>query len=113
MDRSGLTLGILAGLLGIACCVSPVVLVVLGLSTVSFAISLGNTLYYEYGWYFRGAALLLAIVGIVATLWCRKSCSLAGARDQWRLLLTVSVSMAAVYTILYWVTTYLGRAASG
>lgn len=65
MDRSGLTLGILAGLLGIACCVSPVVLVVLGLSTVSFAISLGNTLYYEYGWYFRGAALLLAIVGIV------------------------------------------------
>ncbi len=49
MDRPGLTLGALAGLVGIACCVSPVVLVLLGLSSVSFAIGLGNTLYYEYG----------------------------------------------------------------
>ena len=48
-DRSGLTLGVLAGLVGIACCVSPVVLVLLGLSSVSFALSLGNPLDYEYG----------------------------------------------------------------
>lgn len=45
MDRTGLRLGALAGLVGIACCVSPVVLVLLGLASVSFAISLGNTLY--------------------------------------------------------------------
>ena len=112
MDRAGLTLGALAGLVGIACCVSPVVLVLLGLSSVSFAISLGNTLYYEYGWYFRGAALLLAAGGVVAILRRRRSCTLRGARVQWRLLISVVLLMGIVYAALYWLTASLARAAS-
>ena len=112
MDRSGLTLGVLAGLVGIACCVSPVALVLLGLSSVSFALSLGNTLYYEYGWYFRGAALLLAAAGVVAILRRRKSCSVRGLREQWRLLLSVALAMVIVYGALYWLTSYLARIAA-
>lgn len=112
MDRAGLKLGALAGLVGIACCVSPVVLVLLGLSSVSFAISLGNTLYYDYGWYFRGAAMLLAAAGVVASLRRRKACSLQGARAQWRLLVTVLVVMTVVYAVLYALTAYLARVAS-
>ena len=112
MDRAGLTLGALAGLVGIACCVSPVVLVLLGLSSVSFAISLGNTLYYEYGWYFRGAALLLAAGGVVSILRRRRSCTLRGARAQWRLLISVVLLMGIVYAALYWLTASLARAAS-
>jgi len=111
-DRSGLTLGVLAGLVGIACCVSPVVLVLLGLSSVSFALSLGNTLYYEYGWYFRGAALLLAAAGVVGILRRRKSCSVRGLREQWRLLLSVALAMVIVYGALYWLTSYLARIAA-
>jgi len=113
MDRSGLKLGALAGLVGIACCVSPALLALLGLSSVSFAISLGNTLYYEYGWYFRGAAILLAALGRLVVLRRRKSCSLAGARAQWKLLVNISIAMAVVYGVLYWVTRYLARAATG
>ena len=112
MDRAGLTLGALAGLVGIACCVSPAVLVLLGLSSVSFAISLGNTLYYEYGWYFRGAALLLAAGGVVSILRRRRSCTLRGARAQWRLLISVVLLMGIVYAALYWLTASLARAAS-
>jgi len=112
MDRVGLKLGVVAGLVGIACCVTPTVLALLGLSTVSFAISLGNTLYYGYGWYFRGAAVLLAAAGVFGILRSRKSCSLRGARAQWRLLLTVLSAMAVVYAALYWFTAYLARAAS-
>ncbi|OGK87526.1 MAG: hypothetical protein A2X51_09070 [Candidatus Rokubacteria bacterium GWC2_70_24] len=112
MDRAGLKLGALAGLVGIACCVSPVVLVLLGLSSVSFAISLGNTLYYEYGWYFRGAALLLAAGGVMGILRRRRSCTLRGARAQWRLLISVVLLMVAVYAALYGLTAYLARAAS-
>lgn len=112
MDRAGLGLGALAGLVGISCCVSPVVLVLLGLSSVSFAISLGNTLYYGYGWYFRGAALLLAAIGVVGLLRRRRACSLGGARSQWRLLLTVLVAMVVVYVALYALSAYLARAAS-
>ncbi len=112
MDRAGLKLGLLAGLVGISCCVSPVVLVLLGLSSVSAAISLGNTLYYGYGWYFRGAALLFAGAGVVGILRGRRSCTLGGARVHWRLLVTVAVVMTAVYASLYWLTTYLARTAS-
>lgn len=112
MDRSGLKLGAIAGLLGISCCVSPVVLVLLGLSSVSFAISLGNTLYYEYGWYFRGPAIALALAGVIGILRGRKACSLRGARAQWKLLLTVLVVMVVVYWSLFWLTTYLAGMAS-
>jgi hypothetical protein len=112
VDRSGLWLGIVAGLAGISCCVGPTVLALLGLSSVSFAISLGNTLYYQYGWYFRGAALVLAAAGVVGLLRGRKSCTLRGAREQWRLLVTVVAAMVAVYAGFYWLTTWLARAAS-
>jgi hypothetical protein len=112
MDRSGLKLGVFAGLVGISCCVGPTVLALIGLSSVSFAISLSNTLYYEYGWYFRSAAVLLAVIGLVGLLRARKACTVGGTREQWRLLLTVLVSMVVVYVALYWVTTWLGRAAS-
>ena len=112
MDRSGLKLGVLAGLVGIACCVGPTVLALLGLASVSFANSLSNTLYYEYGWYFRGAAALLGGLGVIGLLRGRGSCTLRGAREQWRLILTVVAMMVVVYAALSWLTTWLGRAAS-
>lgn len=43
------------------CCLSPVIFVLLGLSTVSFASSLADTFYGEYKWVFR-------FVGLVALL---------------------------------------------
>lgn len=109
MDRAGLKLGALAGLVGIGCCASPAVLALLGLISASAAISLGNTLYYQYGWYFRGAAFLLAIVGVVGVLRQRKACSLRGVRTQGRLVLTVILAMVVMYGALFWVTSYLAR----
>jgi len=112
MDRAGLKLGVVAGVAGISCCVGPTVLALLGLSSVSFAISLGNSLYDQYGWYFRAAALILAAAGVLGLLRSRKSCTLRGAREQWRLFLTVATTMVLTYVGLYWVTAWLGRAAS-
>ncbi len=40
------------------CCLSPLILVVLGVSTVSFASSLADTFYGQYKWVFRGVGLL-------------------------------------------------------
>jgi hypothetical protein len=53
-------------LIGGLCCFTPVVLVLLGLSTVSFAASLSDTLYHSYKWAFRGAALGFLLI---AFLW--------------------------------------------
>ncbi|MBI2205085.1 MAG: hypothetical protein HYU41_14650 [Candidatus Rokubacteria bacterium] len=111
-EGGGFLLGAIAGLVGIACCVTPAALVLLGLGTVSFAIGLGNTLYYEYGWYFRLAGLAVAVAGVIVILRARKSCSLRGARQQWRLIGLVAGTMVIVYAALYWLTTWLAGLAS-
>ena len=53
------------------CCLSPVILVLLGLSTVSFASSLADTLYGDYKWAFRIVGLL-ALLGSLAYYLRRK-----------------------------------------
>ncbi len=54
-----------AAFIGGLCCFTPVVLVLLGISTVSFAASLSDTLYGQYRWAFRGTALAF----LLASLW--------------------------------------------
>jgi len=46
------------------CCLSPLVLVMFGLVTVSFASSLSDTLYGDYKWLFRGFGLALFALSI-------------------------------------------------
>lgn len=112
MDRPGLTYGVLAGLLGIGCCIGPTMLALVGALSVAAAIDLGQVLYTAYGWYFRGAALLFATVMAVRALRARHACSLGGARKQWRLVTTLIVAMAVTYAALYGLTTWLARIAS-
>lgn len=50
------------------CCLSPVILVLLGLSTVSFASSLADTLYGDYKWHFRALGVVLLLVATVIYL---------------------------------------------
>ena len=47
------------------CCLSPVILVLLGISTVSYATSLSNTLYGDYKWVFRAIGMLTLFGSIV------------------------------------------------
>jgi len=79
LDVGSLGIGVGAGVMGILCCVSPVVLFLLGVSTATEAVTLGDKLYYGYAWYFRGAGLLVAAVTTIFYLGRCRSCSLAGA----------------------------------
>lgn len=47
------------------CCLSPLVLVMFGLSTVAFASSLGDLLYGQYRWVFRLIGLILLSISII------------------------------------------------
>ncbi len=47
------------------CCLSPVIVVLLGIGTVSFASSLADTLYGDYKWLFRLAGLLSLVVALL------------------------------------------------
>src|SRR5215831_14844939 len=111
-DLRALWIGVGAGVIGIVCCVSPVVLFLLGISTAAEAVTLGDRLYYGYTWYFRVAGLLLAAAGTVVYLRRRRSCSLAGAAAHWRTLLGVGMTLVVTYGLLYVLTGYLGALAS-
>ena len=100
--------GLTSGLVAITCCVSPVVLALFGVVTATEAVSLGDTLYYGYGWYFRGAGLVVAAVAFTLYLRQRNSCSLRGARRHKGAALIMVLSGAAVYAGLFWFTKYLG-----
>ena len=102
-----LAIGVLSGLVGILCCVSPVVLVLVGLSSATAAISLGDTLYYEYGWYFRGAAMLFAGAAMYWQMHRKGYCRLDRPRSFVTPLAIIGGTAVAVYAALYWFTTYL------
>ena len=107
-DRKGIFLmSGLAALIGGLCCVTPVVLVLLGLSTLAFANSLGNVLYGDYRWAFRLAALAF----LALTLWVyfrrRGICTLDQARRHRNRIIntTLVVLIAALGMYIFW--TYL------
>lgn len=111
------------GLIGLAtiggslCCLTPVVLVLFGLSSVAFASSLGDTLYGEWKWAFRAFALLLLGAGLL--LYFRKQgiCTLDQAKRRKReiinkaLLALVAAVLGYIiflYVILHYVGVWMG-----
>ena len=106
--RKGIKYGLLSGLAGIMCCVSPVVLVLLGIATAAEAVTLGDTLYYGYAWLFRACGLAVAATAVVLYLRRRRMCTVAGARRSWRLLAVLVVAAVGTYIGLFWFTKYLG-----
>ena len=106
--KKGLLFGLVSGFAAITCCVSPVVLALLGIATAAEAVTLGNTLYYEYGWYFRAAGIGIAGVAVYLYLRRRGVCDVRGAVSYWRLLATLVAAGAVTYAGLFWFTKYLG-----
>lgn len=109
--RFGIGLGIFSGLVGMLCCVTPAVLFLLGLATATAAVSLGIQWYAQYAWPLRGAAVLLALAGIVLHLRRRNACSLRGVRANLGSIMTTVVVGVIIYGALYGITTWLGRLA--
>lgn len=96
------------------CCLSPVILVLLGVSTVSFASSLADTLYGDYKWLFRGVGLL-ALLGSLYYYLSRKKgiCTIDEAKRRRNeiinyLALTLIAGVFGYLFFLYVVVHYLG-----
>ena len=96
------------------CCLGPVILVALGLSTVSFAASLSNTFYGDYKWVFRGVGLLLLSISITFYLRRTKNiCTLDQAKRRRNevintIALAVMGGTLGYLFFLYVVVHYLG-----
>ncbi len=96
------------------CCLSPVILVLLGISTVSFASSLADTFYGEYKWAFRIVGLLALVLSLAYYL--RRNKGICTIDDVVRrrneiinyIALTVVVGVLGYLFFLYVVVHYIG-----
>ncbi len=107
-DRKNILLfSVIAGVIAGLCCLTPIVLVMLGLATVSVAADLGNVLYGEYRWVFRGTALAFLAVGLLAYFRKRGICTLDQARHQRHRILNVSLVVLTAASGIYLFWTYI------
>ncbi|MEM4781030.1 MAG: hypothetical protein QXG03_05665 [Halalkalicoccus sp.] len=87
------------------CCFTPVVTVLLGLGSVSYAIALTDLLYYQYAWAFRLAGLSVLLLALGIYLYRSEGvCSLDAARRKRRRivnLVAISVALAGLAYILW------------
>ncbi|HUU12240.1 MAG TPA: mercuric transporter MerT family protein [Terriglobia bacterium] len=104
-DRRGvLLISALAGLIGGLCCVTPIVLVLLGLASIAVAADIGNVLYGDYRWIFR----LVALAFMALALWFyfrrRGICTLDQARRERNRIINTSlvVLIFAVGIYIFW-----------
>lgn len=96
------------------CCLSPVILVLLGLSTVSLATGLAGTFYGTYNWAFRIGGLVLLAIALV--LYFRKSkgiCTLDQVKRRRNeiintVLVTLIGAVVGYVVFLYVVVHYVG-----
>jgi len=97
------------------CCLSPVILVLLGLSTASFAGSLADTLYGDYKWIFRGVGLILLAGAIVIYLRRQKGiCTIDEAKKRRNEIMNIVLSALIVFVVgyiiwLYVIVEYVGK----
>lgn len=96
------------------CCLSPLILVMLGLSSVGFAASLTDTFYGEYKWYFRLAGLLALLGAYLVYLRKQGVCTLDQVKRERRrilneLILLASLGVVGYILFLYVFVEYLGR----
>ena len=96
------------------CCLTPVVLVTLGLASASFAGSLATTLYGTYKWYFRTAGIVLLAISLITYFRRQKGiCTVDDAiRRKNEIINTVALSLIAgilgYFFFLYVVVEYAG-----
>lgn len=99
------------------CCLSPIILVLLGIGTVSFASSLADTLYGDYKWIFRGVGLMALSISVFFYLRRTKGICTAyeAKRKRNEVINTVAISVIAgvlgylffLYVVLHYAGVFL------
>jgi len=97
------------------CCLAPIILVLLGVTTVSFAASLTDVLYWEYKWWFRAVGLLALLGALYFYLTRQKGiCTIDEAKRRRNeiinyIALTLIAGVLGYLFFLYVVVHYIGK----
>lgn len=103
----GIVAGMIAGVVGIGCCVGPAVAALTGVTSAAVAIDTANSLYSEWGWAFKLAGIISGTVAIGLSIRARRRCR-GRPLGIARYALIVVVTGLATYGALYGLTTWLG-----
>lgn len=91
------------------CCLTPVILVLFGLSTAAFAASLSDVLYGEYKWWFRLAGLVLLTASFVFYLRRSKGiCTIDQAKKRRNEVINLAFIIFSVGAVGYILWLYVG-----
>lgn len=96
------------------CCLSPVIILLAGFGTVSFASSLADNLYGNYKWYFRIAGLISLAIAIIIYLRKTKGiCTIDQAKRRRNEIInvvatTLTIGIAGYFFFLYVVVHCIG-----
>ncbi|MBR9702591.1 hypothetical protein GOV10_01015 [Candidatus Woesearchaeota archaeon] len=113
-DHKGLWSIIGASVAGASlCCLSPIILVLFGISGVAFASSLADTLYGDFKWVFRGVGLLLLLLGIAYYYWKKGVCTFDAVKQRRNeilntILIAVVSAIIGYIVFLYVIVHYIG-----
>lgn len=89
------------------CCLSPILLVSLGIVSVSVAGEVSNTLYGKYKWLFRIAGLIALIIFVIAHLRRKKNiCTLDEAKKRRNEIINTVALALITSTVLYIIFLY-------
>ncbi len=96
------------------CCLAPVIIVLFGLGSLTFTISLTNILDGQYRWAFVLAGLVLIGVSLVRYFRGRGVCTIDQAKRHRteiinKVLLVLSISAVAYIIFFYGILGYIGR----
>lgn len=96
------------------CCLTPVVLVLLGLGGVAFATSLSDTLYGSYKWAFRAAGLVLLGISLLTYFRGKGVCTLDQAKRHRRKIINTCltafiIAVSGYILFLYIVVEIIGK----
>ena len=101
-------------LLASLCCLSPIILVLVGVSTVSFASSLADSLYGDYKWVFRFIGFIALLFSLAMYLKRKKGvCTIDDVKRRRNeiinyVALTVVAGVLGYVFFLYVVVHYIG-----
>jgi len=104
-DKTLYVVGGVAGLIAGLCCLGPIVLVMFGLSGVSFALSIG-----KYTWFFFSLATIFLVIALVIYYKKKNCCNIKGLKKNWKQIVMVFAIMVLILIIIkYWLATYLAQ----
>ena len=112
--KSSLKVASVPAIIASLCCLSPLILVMTGLATVSFATSLADNLYGTYKWVFRIIGLVALLIAFYYHLQRTGICTLDDAKKHRneiinKLLLVLIVGILSYIIFLYVIVEYAGK----